>query len=58
VLDNRFGHQGNDLASIGVEQGCPQHLVGIRHGAISVMAFSTRLAVNLLGGKVTRTIEG
>jgi hypothetical protein len=32
--------------------------MGIREGAIAVVPLSTRLTVNLLGGKIARAIEG
>src|SRR5919106_2703600 len=57
LFDDRLGHQWNDFALIGVDERRTQHLMGIGHGAISVVCFQTRVAVNLFGGKIPRTIE-
>ena len=56
-LDNGLGHQRNDFALVGVDEGRPQQLMGIGDGAVSVVCFQTRLAVNLLGGKIAGAIE-
>lgn len=56
-LADRFRHQGHDLALVGMDQRRPQHLMGIRHSAGSVMCCSTRRTVNLLGRKVAGAIE-
>lgn len=58
VLDDRLGHQRNDFAPVGVNERGTQQVMGIGDGAVSVVALSTRLAVNLPGGKIARTIEG
>ena len=57
LLDNRLGHERNDCALVGVDAGRPQQLMSIGDGAVSVVCFQTRLAVNLLGGKIAGAIE-
>ena len=57
LLDNGLGHQRNDFAFVGMDERGTQELMGIGDGAISVMFFSTRVAVNLFGGKIARAIE-
>ena len=39
VLHNRFGHQRNHFAPVGVNKGNAQHLVAIGDGAVAVMRF-------------------
>src|SRR5918992_6145173 len=56
-LDNGLGHQRNDFAFIGVDERRTQHLMGISDGAVSMMFFQTRVAVNLVGGKIAGAIE-
>ena len=58
LFDNRLGHQGNDFALVGVDERRTQHLMGIGDGAVAVMVFQTRIAMNLFGGKIAGTIEG
>jgi hypothetical protein len=58
LFDNRLGHQRNHFALVGVDEGRPQQLMGIGHGAIAMVFFQTRVAVNLLGGKIAGAIEG
>jgi hypothetical protein len=57
VLDNRFGHQRYNFTLIRVDEGRPQELMGIGHGAISVVFFQTRVAVNRFGGKIASAIK-
>src|SRR5687768_3206168 len=57
-FDNGLGHQGNDFAPLGVDEGRTQHLMGIGHGTVSVVFFQARVAMNLLGGKIAGAIEG
>jgi hypothetical protein len=40
-LDNRFGHQRNHFALVGVNEGRTQQLVAVGHGAIALMGCST-----------------
>ena len=58
LLDNRFGHERNDFALVGVDERRSQHLMGIGDGAVSVVFFQTRVAVNFVGGKGAGAIEG
>ena len=39
LRDNRFGHQRNHCALIGVNESRPQHLVAVGHGAVSLRGF-------------------
>ena len=41
LRDNRFGHQWNHFTLVGVDERRTQHLMGIGHGAISVVCFQT-----------------
>ena len=52
LFDDRLGHQSNDFTLIRMDKCRPEHVMGIDDGAVSVVALSTRLAVNLLGGKI------
>ena len=58
LFDNRLGHQRNDVALVGVNERRTQQLMGLGDGAVAVVLFQTRLAVNLLGGKIAGAIEG
>jgi hypothetical protein len=58
LLHNGLGHQGNPFAPIGVDERGAQHLMRRGDGAIAVVPLSTRLTVNLLGGKIARASEG
>ena len=58
LLDNRLRHQRYDFALIGMDERSTQHLMGIGHGAVSVVFFETRLTMNLVGGKIARAIKG
>src|SRR5688572_29889892 len=57
-LDNRLGHERNDFALVGVDERRTQHLMGIGYRAVSVVFFQTRVAMNLVGGKIAGSIEG
>jgi hypothetical protein len=57
LFDHRLGHERNDFALVGVDEGRPQQLMRIGDGAVSVVCFQTRLAVNLWGGKIAGAIE-
>ena len=57
LCDNRLGHERNDCALVGVDEGRPQQLRRRGDGAVAVVCFQTRLAVNLLGGKRAGAIE-
>src|SRR4029453_15084733 len=57
LFDNRVGPEGNYFALVGVDEGRPQQLMRISDGTVSVVCFQTRLAVNLLGGKIAGAIE-
>src|ERR687892_168722 len=57
LFDNRLGHQRNDFALIGVDERRTQHLMGIGDGPISMAFFQTRVAMNLVGGKIAGAIE-
>jgi hypothetical protein len=37
LFDNGLGHQRNDFALIGMNESRPQHLMGIGHGAVSLL---------------------
>src|SRR5262245_45791058 len=56
LFDNRLGPQGNDFAFVGVDERRTQQLMSIGHGAIAVVFFQTRVAVNIVGGKIARAI--
>ena len=43
---------------IGVDERGTEHLMGIDYGTVSVMFFQTRVAGNLVGGKIASAIEG
>src|SRR5919112_3709002 len=57
LFDNGLGHEWNHFALVRVDERRTQHLVGIRHRAISVVFFQTRLAVNLFGREIASAIE-
>ena len=57
LFDNRLGHERNDVALVGVDEGRPQQRMSRGDGAVSVGCFQTRLAVNLLGGKRAGALE-
>src|SRR4249919_3334643 len=57
LFDKRLVHERNDFALVGVDEGRPQQVMRIGDGAVSVVCFQTRLAVNLLGVKVAATTE-
>jgi hypothetical protein len=57
LCDNRLGHERNDVALVGVDEGRPQQRMSRGDGAVSVGCFQTRLAVTRLGGKRAGALE-
>src|SRR5262245_66667017 len=57
LFDNRLGHERNDFALVGVDEGRPQQLMGIGDGAVSVVCFEPRLAVYLMGSRLAGAIK-
>jgi hypothetical protein len=58
LVDNRFWHQGNHRPLVRMDQGRAQHLVVIRDRPVAVDLLETGGAVNCLGGKILRPVEG
>src|SRR5208283_3899381 len=58
LSENRFGHQRNNFACVGMNQRRRQHLMVIGYLAVLPLPLQTSVTMDVVRGKVFRAVEG